>query len=254
MLVSMNFRCAVILAAAFAAGVPGLYSGQVAADGVAANVMAPKAVTAAPVFAAPTTIAFERILPPPPAPGSVAGLADLESVLQAQMWRTAEQVAWAKAAEGDKAFNYAEVLGPWFQARNLPVTAALFADLSTDIGALDAAVKRSFARQRPPGVDPRIQPCVRVPASSSYPSGSALQAFVWAGVLGELVPARREALLDRAHRVSWGRLLGGVHFPSDLVAGRLLAAEYLAACARNPDFIPRLEAARRELAAVAPAK
>lgn len=251
MLGLMNFRCAALLAAAFAVGVAGLPAVQGAPAG---NVMAPKAAAAAPVFVAPAAFDFEKILPPPPAPGSVAALADMESVLQAQVWRTAEQVVWAKAAEGDKVFNYAEILGPWFQAENLPVTAALFADLNADIGALDGAAKRSFTRQRPSVSDPRIQPCVRVPTSSSYPSGSALQAFVWAGVLGELVPARREALFARAHRVSWGRLLGGVHHPSDLVAGRLLAAEYLAACARNPAFAPRLEAARREIGSVAPAK
>lgn len=249
----MNFRRFAVPAAAFAFGVSVLAAVQVAADRPAGNVMAPRAPAAAPVFAAPTAFVFEKILPPPPAPGSVAALADLESVLQAQGWRTAEQVAWAQAAEGDKGFNYAEILGPWFQAGNLPVTAALFADLNADIGAWDGAAKRSFTRQRPSVSDPRVQPCVRVPASSSYPSGSALQAFVWAGVLGELVPARREALLARAHRVSWGRLLGGVHYPSDLVAGRLLAAEYLAACARNPAFAPRVEAARREIASVAPA-
>ena len=187
------------------------------------------------VFVVPTAFVFEKILPLPPAPGAVAALADLESVLQAQVWRTAEQVARAKAAEEDKGFNSVEILGPWFQPENLPVTAALFADLNADTRALDVAAKRSFSRQRPTASDLRAQPCVRVPASSFYPSGSAQQAFIWAGVLGELVPARREALIARARRVSWGRLLGGVHYPSDFVAGRWLAAEYLAACA------PRLE-------------
>ncbi len=136
---------------------------------------------------------------------------------------------------GGQRFQLREILGPWFQPENLPVTAALFADLNADTRALDVAAKRSFSRQRPTASDLRAQPCVRVPASSFYPSGSAQQAFIWAGVLGELVPARREALIARARRVSWGRLLGGVHYPSDFVAGRWLAAEYLAACA------PRLE-------------
>ena len=69
------------------------------------------------VFVVPTAFVFEKILPLPPAPGAVAALADLESVLQAQVWRTAEQVARAKAAEEDKGFNYVRFSGRGFSRR-----------------------------------------------------------------------------------------------------------------------------------------
>ena len=78
-----------------------------------------------------------------------------------------------------------------------------------------------------------------------------MQALVWAELLAEILPAHRDALIARAHRAAWGRVLGGVHFPSDLVAGRRLAETYLAEARKHPEFRAGLEAARREIGAAA---
>lgn len=198
-------------------------------------------------FVEVAAIDVAKILPPPPAEGSLAALADIEAVLQAQAWRTPEQVAWARRVERDSVFFNAEVLGDWFAAEAVPLAAAFFKDLGDDLRALDAAAKRPFLRPRPPRADTRVQPCVAVGTSTGYPSGSAIQAFVWAELLAEAFPEKREALTARAHRAAWGRLLGGVHYPSDLVAGRLLAGPFLAECRKNAAFRERWEAAVREL-------
>jgi acid phosphatase (class A) len=210
----------------------------------------------APAVAHFVTVAdfdFAHLVPAPPEPGSLAARADLEAVLQAQAWRTPDQIAWAKVVERDDAFLHAEILGPWFAPQHLPLAAAFFKDLADDLHAVDATSKKPFLRPRPPAVDPRVQPCVAVPASTSYPSGSALQAFVWAELLGEALPEKREALLARAHRAGWGRVIGGVHYPSDLVAGRMLADAFLRAARENPAFRERWTACREELIAAAKA-
>ncbi len=176
------------------------------------------------------------LLPAPPAPGSLAAETDLEAVLAAQTWRTPEQVAWAKLIEHDNAFNHASVLGAWFTRENLPRTAEFLRDVTDDVNAVGALTKILHARPRPPLVDARVTPVVGLPASGSYPSGHATRAYVWALALAEIFPEQREALLERAHRASWGRVIGGVHFPSDTISGRILAEAVMAELKKSAAF------------------
>jgi acid phosphatase (class A) len=193
---------------------------------------------------------FATLLPKPPAPESIEGAADLDTVLQVQASRTREEIDWAKAMEKDDVFLNHTVVGGWFDPLRLPITAAFFRALSNDLKAVDAASKIPFNRPRPYQRDPRVKACVSLPSSSSYPSGSALQALVWAELLAELLPAKREALIARAHRAAWGRVIGGVHFPTDIEAGRRLVGPFLEACRRNPEFTSRLRAVREEFSNV----
>jgi acid phosphatase (class A) len=194
---------------------------------------------------------FAALVPPPPAAGSIAADADLAAVRQAQAWRTPDQMAWAKVVERDDAFNHASVLGAWFAREKLPLTAAFFQALGDDLRAVDAAAKKPFLRPRPMAVDPTLKPCVALPASTSYPSGSALQAFVWAELLADALPENRVALFERAERAGWGRVIGGVHFPSDLVAGRRLVTPFLEQCRKSAAFREAWSRAEAELRAAA---
>jgi acid phosphatase (class A) len=196
---------------------------------------------------------FRTILPPPPEPGSLAAQADLETVRQLEVARTGDDIAWAKLVEKDNVFNHAGVLGAWFAAEKLPQTAAFFEELAGDLRALDGAAKKPFLRPRPTALDPGLRPCVALPASTSYPSGSAMQAIVWAELLADILPAKRDALLARAHRAGWGRVLGGVHFPTDIVGGHRLAQAYLTECRKSPKFRTAFAAVRSEVRAAAPA-
>ena len=237
-----------VLAALLLAGL----AGPTVSAAETVNVMAPpKAAAAVPVprYLAAGTLDFATLLPPPPEPGTVAALADLEAVLQVQAWRTPEQIAWAQLIDRDTVFNLATELGSWFRADALPRTTAWLAAVGDDIRWLDGAAKAPFRRARPHAVDPRVQPALTLPKSFSYPSGSACQAFVWAELLGEILPERRAVLVERAHRAAWSRVIGGVHFPSDVVAGRLLAAAYVDAVRKLPAFRAAQAEAMAELLA-----
>ena len=192
-------------------------------------------------------------LPQPPAEGSIGAQADLEAVLQAQAWRSDADAAWARAVDRQTAFLLAPALDRPFAPGSLPRVEALLLVLKRDIHAASSLAKRRFQRTRPYRLDPRVKPCVELPSASSfsYPSGHSLQAFTWAQVLGEVFPERREALLERAHRMAWGRILGGVHFPSDDVGGRLFAERLLEALRRSPAFREAVAACRQEAEALA---
>ncbi len=190
-----------------------------------------------------------RVLPPPPEPGTLAALGDLETILRTQAGRTAEQVALAKAVDGGGPFDFAQVLGSWFTASNLPRIDGFLKRIGDEMQPLSNRAKNCHFRPRPPLVDSRVQPCVPFSKhSSSYPSGHSLYLFVQAGVLAELFPEAREALLAYAHRAAWTRIQAGVHFPTDVVGGRLLAEAILAELKKNPAFREALEACRAEAA------
>lgn len=201
----------------------------------------------APVFIRPSDIDYKSVLPEPPKPETLAGRADLEAVIQAQEWRTPEQIAWAKRVAKIDIFHSADVLGPWFTKQNLPALVKLVDDLNADVHGVSAEVKKIFARARPYAVDPSIKPCVSRPSNDSYPSGHTLRFFVFAHVLSELRPAKRVELFKFAHKEAWGRVWGGVHFPSDLVGGWLLADAVAVRLKQSAAFRERLAACRAEM-------
>ena len=199
-------------------------------------------------FLQPAAIDFKAILPPPPAAGTLGALGDLESVLQAQAARTPAEIAWAKFVERDNVFNHASVLGAWFSKEKLPATEQFLREVSDDMYTVSRGAKGLFPRPRPFLVDASIKPCVDRPDSGSYPSGHSMQAFVWAMVLGDIFPEQQSALLARAHEAAWGRVMGGVHFPTDLVGGRLLAEAIVAELRKNPAYQAGVEKCRAEAA------
>ena len=205
-----------------------------------------------PRFVDPWKFDFAALLPPPPAPDSAAGRADLAAVLAAQAARTPADLAWVETVDRDQVFNLAPELGAWFQAARLPRTEAFFRELTREIRAFERAAKVAHPRERPWTVDARVRPCVPLPASGSYPSGTALQAGVWAELLAEAFPAAAEALRARARRAGEARVVAGVHFPSDVASGVALVPPFLAACRQAPEFRGEWAAVRAELAAAAP--
>lgn len=211
---------------------------------VAADPSASGPAPAQAVYLPAGAIDLQTVLPPPPRLDSPAGRADLETVLQVQAARTPAQETWAKEAEEDTLFRYASAVGAWFTPENLPQTAAFFAKVDADVAGL--GLKKIFGRPRPPFADDRVKPCVVVRVSPSYPSGHALRAWVWAGLLGEIYPEAKVALAERARWVSWGRVLGGAHFPSDVTGGRVLAEAVLAAMLKNPAVQAELAKCRAE--------
>ncbi len=97
---------------------------------------------------------------------------------------------------------------------------------------LDLALKYGFHRPRP-------QPFFgEAPHSYSFPSGHALSSFCFYGVLAGLIAARTQSLVLRAAvgiaaallviAIGLSRIYLGMHYPSDVIAGYLAAAVWVA--------------------------
>lgn len=200
-----------------------------------------------PHFVKPAAVDCAQVLPPPPAPGSLAARADLEAVLQMQAWRTPAQVAWAKRVDQNDPFMFSDVLGAWFTKANLPLTTAFLKAVDEDRHEITEVAKKLFARARPWVVDARVQPCVGKPGNDSYPSGHTSSIFTRAGVLAEIFPEKGTELFEFAHRAVWGRIYAGVHFPSDLVGGWMLAEPIVQELKKNAAFRAQVERCRAEM-------
>ncbi|BDU72762.1 phosphatase PAP2 family protein [Mesoterricola silvestris] len=202
-------------------------------------------------------------LPAPPLPGTLAAEADLETILQLQAWRTEAEVAWARGLDHLDIFAAGAAVGPWFTRAALPRCAQFLEEALGDGEHLNKVAKLTFRRLRPPYFDARVKPCVPIlpwpkgepPAGFySYPSGHSTSIFILVELLGELVPDRREALTKWAHRAAWSRMLAGMHFPSDDMGGKHLAAIAVKAMRTNPAFRESMAACAQEIQAARPAQ
>jgi acid phosphatase (class A) len=147
---------------------------------------------------------------------------------------------------------FASVLGPSFKATDLPKTFALLEQAGADAKRIANDAKRLWQRPRPFAHDPRVTPCVGQPDTASYPSGHAILAQTWAGLLIELYPDRKDQLLARAQQVADDRVLAGLHYPSDIAAGATLGRTLVEKLLASPALQADLAAAKTELRPTVP--
>jgi acid phosphatase (class A) len=196
----------------------------------------------------PSRVDLVHILAPPPAPDSPAGKADLQAVIDAQHARTAEQAAGALADGQLSVFRFADVMGSGFKPANLPFTAVFFERVASDDMQAIRGAKAYFNRSRPFVADAaEVKPIVHEPASASYPSGLATFAYADAMILAYMVPEKAAAIFDRAGLFAHNRVVAGVHYPSDVEAGRICASVIDNVLLHDAHFMADFARARSEL-------
>jgi acid phosphatase (class A) len=109
--------------------------------------------------------------------------------------------------------------------------------ITVKTGAVVYLNKSNFNRNRPYINHSEIKPCIQLEGSKAYPSGHTTIARVYARIMGAIYPERAVLFLKRSDEVAQNRVIGGVHHPSDIVAGKILgdaiAEDYL----ETDDFV-----------------
>jgi undecaprenyl-diphosphatase len=85
-------------------------------------------------------------------------------------------------------------------------------------------LKRLVGRKRPCALEPHGWAHLLPPDQFSFPSGHSITAFAVAVSLGAFYPAALPVLMFCASSVAVSRVLVGMHFLSDVVAGSALGA------------------------------
>jgi acid phosphatase (class A) len=208
---------------------------------------------AAPLRAAePYLHGFDAIalLPPPPPLGTAEDVADRESTLRVYTARTPEEIALGKSEHTVTIFAFTSAIGPFFRPGKFPQTEALFAEVEAETKKIVNAAKNTWKRPRPFVTDPaRFAEPGDPEKSPGYPSGHSTRGTLFALLLAEIFPERREAILAKGRDIGWVRVEIGVHTPLDIHAGRVLGQALARELLHSPAFQANLAAARAEVAA-----
>ena len=224
-------------------------------SGAAAWMLAGSALSAG--YLAPESVpATLRILPPPPAAHS-RRQADDRAVFKATRalkgsprWTLAasDAVISSDALMAD----FACALGVKITPAEAPTLYAMFGRMLIDIRLVVDPPKDHYARHRP-YLDQTGEICVArsdlLDKTPSYPSGHSTLGWSWAMILAELAPDRSTEILMRGRVYGESRVVCGVHYPTDIEAGRTNGAALIAALHGGAEFRADLEKARAEIAA-----
>jgi acid phosphatase (class A) len=225
-------------------------------------------------YVIPSTVNITRLLSPPPT--DIAR--DLAVLRSAQETRTPEQVALAESYIAVDVFLFRSVLGPRFTREPLPRTAEFFSRMYRSALPYLTLAKECWKRSRPFVVDPTLTPLEKslastrarhkpqgqtsapispdspcappggeAPYSYSYPSGHAAVGAMMAILLAEMVPERRAELFACGWEYGEARVISGVHYPSDVEAGRILGTLLVGLMQGDARFQAEFRAARAEL-------
>jgi acid phosphatase (class A) len=161
-------------------------------------------------------------------PTGADATADLDAVRAAKLTRTPAGIAtaqWYQRFGGwDMWKTVIDEIGATHGADQARRAQQLVQAAQDRVDAVTTQLKERFDRRRPYEVDPAIEPVVHKPnGNASFPSGHASGAYAAALVLAAIVPERAQELLDMASQVAYSRVYGGVHFPTDVMAGARIA-------------------------------
>ena len=203
-----------------------------------------------PTYLTAGTAEFVALFAPPPARDSATTRRELDELLELQRTRSAAQVAAARADRKTDIARFLPALGLGNAPPSLPRVRRLAQRVEDDIRPYVRAAKDHFRRLRPPEIEPRLEPCIdRVQADLSYPSGHATYGFVMVYLLADLAPGRRAQLEARGEEFARQRMVCGVHFPSDIDAGRVGARWLIERLHASPAYRADAAAAAAELRA-----
>ena len=196
-------------------------------------------------------------LPPPPAPESVLGTADMavyratRALEGSARWRLAAHDA--DIAQRDLFADFKCSLGVDLGAVQAPAATRLLTRASADLFPLIGASKEYYKRPRPYLVEKAplcIVPSEELTRGGAYPSGHAAAGWLYALLLAEVAPDHTAAILGRGRAFGESRVVCGVHYLSDIEGGRTLATALVAALNGSAEFAADLTAARSELGAL----
>ncbi|SEL86424.1 acid phosphatase (class A) [Roseateles sp. YR242] len=197
------------------------------------------------------------VLPPPPAEGTQADRDDVAGVLARQQVDPARRAS--AELDGELLYDrFAPLLGIELKRERFPALISLLNRSVRQAGQPAFAAKQIYRRLRPYQRLTLSQVCGRSGGSkpdpdaqqrTSYPSGHSTYGWTTALVLARVAPDKAAALLARANEYADSRLICGMHFQSDVEAGRQLATAVVSQLDLNPEFQQDLQRARAELAA-----
>jgi acid phosphatase (class A) len=151
--------------------------------------------------------------------------------------------------------RFAQAFGRPIDPKSSPTVLTMLDRALLDVDFTASRAKDHFSRPRPfqrmhlrrvcdanDAPEPEEHPM----HGASYPSGHSTHGWAVAEILARVAPDRAEALMKRAQEYEESRLVCGMHFPTDVEAGHLVATAVVAHLDASREFQADLTRARRE--------
>ncbi|WP_419906435.1 phosphatase PAP2 family protein [Hoeflea sp.] len=181
------------------------------------------------------SIDAKALIGPPPARDSADFKTQMEIVLWLQHTRTPEQVAFAEKTLDLERFT------PLISTSLVEVDGRLLKEtldgVINEVRMDYDALKGVFDEPRPFQVDERVKPVGDARPVAAYPSGHAIRATVYGTLLSDIFPEHETEIMDLAKQIGFGRVIAGVHYPVDVIAGQKLGAAYAEVVAEQPAYM-----------------
>lgn len=213
-----------------------------------ATALSPDEAAAAPLLTS-ADVDLLKLLPPPPAIGSLAHKRDLLELEKLQAQRTKARVAQAVADQEETIWRFLEGMDKPIDKTKIPQASKLFRTVYETIRSITTPAKDHFKRVRPPYVDAKLKPVVKLTKSYSHPSTHATYGTTVSLIVAEMVPEWRTKILEHGRDFGVSRMVGGVHYPTDVEAGRLAGTLIANALFHNAAFKAAFEPVKAELRA-----
>jgi acid phosphatase (class A) len=185
------------------------------------------------------------LLPDPPARGSAENELEYDALKRIGGLAPARDKEWAEKEVDMTVFVFSDPLGDWFTPDNCPVAARFFKEAAADAKFFSDRAKKHFRRPRPT-TRPDFTP-LSYEDSASYPSGHSTRGTLWAELLAEMYPEQSEKLLQRGREIGYHRMIEGVHFPTDVYAGRIVGHAVVQQLMSNVAFRAEMDQAKADM-------
>ncbi|MGO9173308.1 MAG: phosphatase PAP2 family protein [Rhodomicrobium sp.] len=209
------------------------------------------------IFSAPAVFAHEcaghsdeplvNLLPPPPCESCEETKAELAELAGLEQARTKEQEDHAKDDVKRSVARFLDGASIAFDAARLEACEDFFTKRRKEEKAAVEAAKNTFCRIRPfstPGNTLHPVDSAKPDDSFSYPSGHAAYGATVGFLLAEMMPEKRPVIYARINDYAHSRMIAGVHFRSDVEAGKLFGAALVNGMFAKPGFDREFEEAK----------
>jgi acid phosphatase (class A) len=190
---------------------------------ITANILFFSAVDAGVPFISKIKLDYKQIMGDYPKLASAESLKDFAELYYWQKFRTQDQCDQAqKEVPVNLTSFFGGPDGP-LQDSEIKKLKTFFYKYVIRGGGHSTVAKFLFRRPRPYQTRKDLVPCIDKSKSYAYPSGHTTVARVLGLMLSHKFPDREKEFMERADQIAKNRIIGGVHHPSDIVAGKKLA-------------------------------
>jgi acid phosphatase (class A) len=186
-------------------------------------------------------------IPPPPKSSSERVQKELELLLSYKNLRTPERMKKIESEILPETTDFGgRLLTDYYDPKQFPLTAPLLTKATNDIVPVIFILKQRYDRVRPGALELDISPAIDVPGHPAYPSGHSTIMHLTAYLLSELAPERREEFGARAREIAIDREIAGLHYPSDTLAGSMVARQFVDILLGDTEFRRAMTEAQAE--------